>query len=123
MQRTVFEKQEIREKVIVNSFVVLDRPKSAPSDLPRETAIKVRIAEFFVHHASRGKRYEWGEKRTYCMVRYQQTSSGGRRTSAVVARKAEDEEKRCCRERESELGLGGGSGMHGPCPSGSSEGK
>jgi hypothetical protein len=43
------------KKVIVNSCVVLDKQKSAPSNLPRETAVKVRIAEFFVHHASRKK--------------------------------------------------------------------
>ena len=48
--------RKIREKVIVNSFVVLDRQKSAPSKLPKEPAIKVRIAEFFVHHASRDKK-------------------------------------------------------------------
>lgn len=43
----------IREKVIVNSFVVLAEPPERHAQrLPKETAIKVRIAEFFVHHES-----------------------------------------------------------------------
>ena len=79
--------------MIVNSCVGMDRPKSAPSNLPKETAIKVRIAEFFVHHTS-GREVGMDRTETYCVGRHQQTLSRGRRTSAVVARERRQRMKR-----------------------------
>jgi hypothetical protein len=78
--------------------------ESAPSNLPRETAIKVRIAEFFVHHAS-GKRTENGKERlTVCSGISRRDFTEMHVCCCCKGRKAEDEEKRCCRASGSRLG-------------------
>lgn len=92
----------------------MDRPKSAPSNLPRETAIEVRIAEFFVHHANRERTEMDKENLLYGQASADITCCETNVCCCCEGKKPADEEKKTMSgewiwswQRE---------GKHGPCP-------
>jgi hypothetical protein len=79
--------------------------ESAPSNLPKETAIKVRIAEFFVHHASREEERE-GVVDLLCWLQQQTHLLGDERLLLLQGKEGREMKRKDV--AESGFGLGGG---------------